>query len=188
MVAGEHYKAWASAAVEDGVGNGVSSTGATLRASTLVDSSSSAMRKTSGDSSWHTSSASDARGGTFIYSTDKASTAAHSSVSTYVAGTHVFLDGCRSPSSGLASVYIDGARVATVNFHRKASSCKQVWASPTLANKQHKVTVVLTGTKVKKSSGTKVSVDAIRVSFAPTNSSRGRSRQGAAPAACPLSC
>ena len=47
-VAGEHYKAWASAAVQDGVGNGVSSTGATLRASTLVDSSSSAMRKTSG--------------------------------------------------------------------------------------------------------------------------------------------
>jgi hypothetical protein len=163
-VAGEHYKAWASAAVEDAVGNGVSSTGATLRASTLVDSSSSAMSKTSGDASWHTSSASDARGGSFIYSTDKASTAAHSSVSTHVAGTHVFLDGCLSPSSGLAAVYVDGVRAATLNFHRRSSSCKQVWASSKLADKQHKVTVVLLGSKVKKSSGTTVSIDAIRVS------------------------
>jgi hypothetical protein len=163
-VAGENYKAWASAAVEDGVGNGVSSTGAAIRASTLVDSSSSAMTKTSGDASWHTSTASDARGKSFVWSTDKASTAAKSSVSTRVAGKHVYLDGCVSPSSGRAAVYIDGARAATLNFHRKSSRCHQVWASTTLANKQHSVKVVLLGTKVKKSSGTRVSVDAIRVS------------------------
>jgi Bacterial Ig-like domain len=162
-IAGEHYEAWVTSAVQDGVGNQVSSIGSAIRASTLVDSSSSMLTKHTGDKPWHTTTASDAIGKSFIHSKDTLSTTARSSVSTKVVGTKIYFDGCVSPKSGKAGVYVDGTLTAVVNMHRKSSGCREMWSSSTLANKLHTVTIVALGTKVTKSKGTVISVDAIRV-------------------------
>jgi hypothetical protein len=119
--------------------------------------------KSHGDAKWRTTSASDARGKSFIWSSDKAKTHAKSSVSTKVVGNQIFLDGCKSPRSGRAAVYVDGKLATTLSLYRKFSGCGQIWVSHKLTDKQHSVKVVLLGTKVKHSKGTIVSVDAIRV-------------------------
>jgi hypothetical protein len=80
--------------------------------------------------------------------------------------------GRTGPSLGIAEVYLDGARVATVDQYSATQKFTQtVYANTSLPKGTHTVKIVRTGTKSAASRGNDISVDAIVVS------------DGAAPAA-----
>jgi hypothetical protein len=83
-------------------------------------------------------------------------------LTTFFAGSAVHLVGCKSPDAGQLAVYVDGKLKATEDGFQKFTSCDKVLVRiKGLSSGAHTVTVTALGTHNKKSTGTKVSVDAI---------------------------
>ncbi len=68
------------------------------------------------------------------------------------------------PSLGIAEVYLDGARVATVNQYSATQKFQQtLYSNESLSKGTHTVKIVRTGTKSSASRGNDISVDALVV-------------------------
>jgi beta-galactosidase GanA len=79
-------------------------------------------------------------------------------------GTGVRWIASKSGNHGLADVYLDGAKVATVDTYGSSTVNQQVqWSASGLAAGAHTLKIVVTGQKNAASSGTFVPVDAIDV-------------------------
>jgi hypothetical protein len=83
-------------------------------------------------------------------------------LSTSFAGSAVHIVGCKSPDAGNFAVYVDGKLKATDSAFQKFTSCNKTLVKiGGLSAGSHTVTITPLGTHAKKSSGTKVSIDAI---------------------------
>ncbi len=79
-------------------------------------------------------------------------------------GTSVSWIGYRGPDAGIAQVFIDGNLASTVDLYFSVAREQPiVFTSAQLADGNHTITIVATGTKNPASSGTLVMVDAIDV-------------------------
>jgi Bacterial Ig domain len=79
-------------------------------------------------------------------------------------GTSISWIGYRGPDAGIAQVFIDGALAGTVDLYFSVARVQPiVFTSAQLADGNHTLTIVATGTKNASSSGTLVVVDAIDV-------------------------
>lgn len=67
------------------------------------------------------------------------------------------------PAYGLAAVYVDGVKRATVDSYSPSARDRVVWTSTTLAAGRHTFRIVTLGTKRAVSKGTLVSVDFLQV-------------------------
>ncbi|MEN6430571.1 MAG: hypothetical protein ABFC80_07000, partial [Coriobacteriales bacterium] len=117
---------------------------------------------------WTTDEASSLLGGSITYSF-----ATGASFETTFAGTGFAWLGARESNGGIADVYVDGAKVASVDTYRTAWGYdRTVYWTEGLAQGTHTLRVVNTGAKNASSSGTKVSVQALdfrqAASFVPT--------------------
>lgn len=133
--------------------------GNTIRAVTSVDSSSSALTKVNGDYPWVTAKASDARGGSYLRSSDKTSTSKRSYVQARVRSNTVSVYACMGPSSGYARIYVDGSVKRTVNLYKSYSKCGKVATVALGSGSQHTVRFAPTGTKTKKAKSAQVRFD-----------------------------
>ncbi len=158
--AGQRYKIVVTTGVTDAHGRTVKVFPRVVRASTVVDSASAAMRKVDGTQPWRTVMASDAIGRSYLRATYTSGT--RSAVSAKVVGSVLYVRGCKSPYGGYADIYVDGTRKARVNLYRSYSGCARVWRSGELPAKQHTVSIVVTGLKHAASKGKFVAVDSIR--------------------------
>jgi hypothetical protein len=120
------------------------------------------MKKVDGDFDWKTLSSSDAIGKSYVAAKHKASSNKVPSVSVKFGGTKVALVGCKSSVGGMADVYIDGAKVKTVDLYRSSSKCGEVWSKSGLGDDIHTIVVKVTGKKNADSDGTYVGVDAVK--------------------------
>jgi len=79
-------------------------------------------------------------------------------------GTSISWIGYRGPDAGIAQVFIDGSLAGVVDLYFSVARVQAiVFTSPQLADGNHTLTIVATGTKNASSSGTLVVVDAIDV-------------------------
>ncbi len=93
------------------------------------------------------------------------------SVSVTFTGTAVRWISSRDPSHGISDVYLDGAKVATVDGYAPSKEFQSIfYAADGLAPGQHTLTIVATGTKNAAATGAYTVVDAIDV---PTGASAG---------------
>ncbi len=77
-------------------------------------------------------------------------------------GTDVIVYATKTPSSGKAAVYVDGALKATIDLYAAATTYKaKVFDSATLANGVHTLTIKATGSKAAASSNTDVTLDQV---------------------------
>jgi hypothetical protein len=158
-VPGMSYRAWVSPSVVDRAAKRVVASSATRRTATVVDSSSSVIAYTAGDSPWTTSSASDAHGKTYRKTTDKASTSKRAYAGVTFYGTKVIVSTCKSPSSGSLRVYVDGRVRTTASLYRSWSGCNASVTVGGLSKGAHSVKLVAVANGKR---GT-VSVDRISV-------------------------
>jgi alpha-L-fucosidase 2 len=83
-------------------------------------------------------------------------------------GTQIYWIGSKWTNRGIADVYLDGAKVATVDQYSTATARQQVLYSNTgLANGTHTIKIVSTGTKSASSSDVKIDLDAFK--FGPVD-------------------
>ncbi|NHC46003.1 Ig-like domain-containing protein [Motilibacter aurantiacus] len=155
LVANTRYSAWVAPTVLDLSGKSAIAVGTTVRTTGVVDSASSALVRVRGG--WRTVTASDAAGKSFVRATKGK---AKPAVKAVLRGTSVTVHACRSVRSGIATVAVDGRRVATVDLYRGYSSCGRVATVKVPAGK-HTVVVSATSKGNKRSRGTDLAVDAI---------------------------
>lgn len=77
-------------------------------------------------------------------------------------GTRIVWLGPKQPNYGMADVYIDNVKLATVDCYAPsatATSVATIWASPELAPGSHTISIRLTGAKNPASSGNIVVID-----------------------------
>jgi hypothetical protein len=156
------YEPYVTASVTAGNGKVAQGDGVVKRPTGLADSKSAAMKKVDGDFDWKTLSSSDAIGKSYVAARHKASSNKVPSVSVKFGGTKVALVGCKSSVGGMADVYIDGAKVKTVDLYRSTSKCGEVWSKSGLDDDIHTIVVKVTGKKNADSDGTYVGVDAVK--------------------------
>lgn len=78
-------------------------------------------------------------------------------------GSSVALVSTRAANRGIAEIWLDGAKVDTIDLYAaSAQKARVVWAAPVAAGK-HTLEVRVTGSKRTASSGTRVDVDAFLV-------------------------
>lgn len=88
-------------------------------------------------------------------------TAAGSKATFKVTGRSVAWVGSIGPGYGMATVWVDGSKVATVNLYAATgTTAKVLWRRTISAGSRHTVKIVVTGTKDPAASGTRVDVDA----------------------------
>ncbi|MDP8904628.1 MAG: S8 family serine peptidase [Chloroflexota bacterium] len=88
------------------------------------------------------------------------STAAGSRATYSFSGTAVALVSTRGPSRGIAEIWLDGTKVATIDLYASSlQTSRVVWASGTLTAGSHTLQVRVTGTRNPASSGVRVDVD-----------------------------
>jgi beta-galactosidase GanA len=96
--------------------------------------------------------------------TESFSDTAGDSMSVSFTGTAVQLIAPTANNHGIADVYLDGAKVASVDGYSPGTDFQQVMYSASgLANATHTLKIVVTGQKNPSSGGTFVSIDAINV-------------------------
>lgn len=161
-VANAPYLAWAAAGVTAGNGQSPVSDGVVRRPSGLIDSKTSSLKKVDGDFPWKTLSASDAVGKSYVAAKHKKASAKVPSVSAKFGGTKVSLVACKSDTSGFADIYLDGAKVKSVNLYKDSSRCGEVWSKTGLTDGVHTLEVKVSGKKDAASGGTYVAVDAVK--------------------------
>jgi hypothetical protein len=128
----------------------------------MVDSKTSSMKKVNGDFNWNTLSASDAIGKSYVAAKHKASSNKVPSVSVKFGGSSVAVYACKNSASGIADIYIDGAKVKSLDLYRATSNCGQVWQKTGLGDAVHTLQIKVTGKKSSDSSGSYVGVDAVK--------------------------
>jgi large repetitive protein len=75
-------------------------------------------------------------------------------------GTGITWYGTKTSSSGKANVYVDGVKKASVDLYKSSTGyMASIWSSASLANGNHTLRIVLTGTKRSSSKGYDVSFD-----------------------------
>ncbi len=158
LVPGQSYTVSLSGGITDVAGNPLTPMSWTVRTSTAVDNTSSALYEV-----WDRDTSPSASGGSY-----HASASAGSSAKFTFAGTAVTLVGARSASGGYADIYLDGVKQAAgVSFYNKATQWQYpVWSKSGLPNRTHMVEVRPLGTKPASSSGAWVYVDAFKVGTA----------------------
>ncbi|MCU1657010.1 MAG: beta-galactosidase, partial [Pseudonocardiales bacterium] len=98
------------------------------------------------------------------HQTESFSNTAGDSVTIPFTGTGVRWIASTAGNHGIADVYLDGAKVATVDGYSASTANGQIqYAASNLANAAHTLKIVVTGQKDPSSGGTFVSVDAIDV-------------------------
>lgn len=128
----------------------------------LVDSKTSSMKKVDGDFGWKTLSASDAVGKSYVAAKHNKSSSKVPYVSVKFGGSSVAVHACKSSASGIADIYIDGAKVKSIDLYRANSTCGQVWEKKGLTDTVHTIEIKVAGKKSADSSGTYVGVDAVK--------------------------
>ena len=121
-------------------------------------------QQTSAVQAWSRHRSTDALGGSYDAESSYLNSwkGSKPTLSTTFAGPAVHLIGCKSPDAGNYAVYVDGKLKASLDGYQKFTSCNKVLVRlGGLSSGTHTVTVALLGTHNKKSSGTKVSVDAV---------------------------
>lgn len=109
-------------------------------------------------SSWQPQSAYSDSGGTVRYTTRSGS------ASFTFFGPAIAWISRLSPSSGIATVYVDGVLVATVDrFSPTVSYAQVVYENRSLTNSTHTIEVMWTGQKNSAATGSNLTVDAFRV-------------------------
>lgn len=158
-VAGESYGLAVSGVSTAGTAAPAIASGRTTRATTTLDSASSSISRVNGDYGWTTAKASDAKGGTYLRSNDKAKTAKRSNVSAQVRGSKVYIYGCYGKSSGKARIYVDGKTRATIDLYRTYSKCGKVATVSLTSGSVHTVKFAPLGSKRKKAKSSSVRFD-----------------------------
>ncbi|GAA2008511.1 alpha-galactosidase [Nakamurella flavida] len=103
----------------------------------------------------------------YINSTQHSSSAASASATLTFQGTGITWVTARNVDCGIADVFLDNVKVATVDLYATTWLKQQdVWTSATLSNTTHTLKIVNTGTKNAAGSGTVVPIDAFRYSTA----------------------
>jgi hypothetical protein len=106
--------------------------------------------------SWSRVAYTGASGGYLDKSSSSGSRATYS-----FSGTSVAWVSTRYTSRGIAEVWLDGVKVATVDLYSSSlQTARLIWASGTIAAGSHTVQIRVTGTKNASSSGVRVDVDA----------------------------
>lgn len=86
-----------------------------------------------------------------------------SSVTYRFNGVGTTVIGCKSPSSGLYEVWLDGSKRFTADAYRSYSGCGSIGAVSGLARGEHIVQIKVLGTKRSASKGVSVGFDGLRV-------------------------
>ncbi|MDQ1679328.1 MAG: large repetitive protein, partial [Frankiaceae bacterium] len=92
------------------------------------------------------------------------STGAHPTSVVYVKGASVSVIGCKSPDAGKVNVVLNGSVVATIDMYQSYTSCGKRLFVHGLNGSRQSVKLVATGTHNSRSTGYRVTVDAIKVS------------------------
>ena len=136
-----------------------SSTSTTTAASSTTTRLEQGDASVSYDGSWFPNGGGFNSGGTATMAVD-----AGSKATIAFTGTGVKWIGFSDPWSGVAQVYLDGALVSTVDTYSAVQKSQAVqYASNSLSNAAHTLTIVATGTKSSQSAGAWVWVDAFDV-------------------------
>lgn len=165
LVPGERYAVVANPAgastIADGAGNALASTSSPFRAATSLQENTPAAKY-----AWRVVSSASAYGGS--YRTEHLAGAA---VSYPFVGTSVTWYTVRGRSQGVADMYVDGVKKATVNNYASATSYKVARSVTGLADTKHVLKVVVRGVKGSASgTGTYVVVDAVKAGTTLTSS------------------
>jgi hypothetical protein len=92
------------------------------------------------------------------------STGAHPTGVAYVKGSSVSIIGCKGPDAGKLNVVLNGSLVGTIDLYQSYTSCGKRLYVHSLSGSRQSVKLVATGTHNSRSTGYRVSVDAIKVS------------------------
>ena len=91
----------------------------------------------------------------------KKSTTAGNSATYSFHGTSVGWASTKGANRGIAEVWLDGVKVATIDLYASTTqTARVVWSSGTIAGGSHSVRIRLTGTKNALSTGVRVDIDA----------------------------
>jgi hypothetical protein len=161
-IAGAAYVPYVAASVTAGNGKVAVGDDVVRRPGGLVDSKTSSMKKIDGDFDWKTLSASDAIGKSYVAAKHSKANSNVPYVNVKFGGKSVAVYACKSSANGIADVYIDGAKVKSIDLYRATSSCGQVWEKKGLTDTVHTLQIKVSGKKSADSSGTYVGVDAIK--------------------------
>lgn len=158
LVPGEQYalvvNPSGAATVTDDAGNALTAKSVPFRAQTVVQENSVGTRY-----AWRNVGAASAYGGSY-----RAEHLGGAQVTYAFTGTSVIWYAVRGRDQGVAYVYVDGVRKATVNNYATATSYKVARTVSGLTNAKHTLRVYVTGLKGSASgTGTYVSVDAVKV-------------------------
>jgi hypothetical protein len=158
LMPGQQYAVVANpsghATVADLAGNHLAGTSKKFRASTTVQENSVAATY-----AWRGVRATSAFGGTY-----RTAHAANASVAYQFTGTGITWYTVKGRNQGVAYVYVDGVKKATVNNYGTATAYKVGRTVSHLKNAKHTLRIVVAGRKgATKGTGTYVSVDAVKV-------------------------
>ncbi len=106
--------------------------------------------------SWTTATTTTAYGGALRYSAQTAATATRT-----FTGSQIAFVSHRSPSNGVAEVFVDQVKVATIDLYAATDQARRVvYAKRWNASAAHTISVRVTGTKNAASTSPRVAVDA----------------------------
>ncbi len=111
--------------------------------------------------SWQTSSSLVAAGGSYVQTTS-----AGSSMTVAANGTTLSIVFRKADTMGIASIYVDGTPVQTLDLYAYAVQ-SVVWSAQNLTDGLHIVKVLCTGAKSASSGGNAIAIDGVRGSLAP---------------------
>jgi hypothetical protein len=154
LVVGQSYTASLSAAIKGADGSAIEPYSWTVRTALVADDLGPSITD-----AWDRDDTAKASGGSLL-----TSRLAGSSLVLPFTGTSVKVLATKGPSSGRATIWLDGAKVATVDLYRATTAWKQVvWSRTGMSNAKHRVEVRVLGTKATKSKDRWVGVDAFVV-------------------------
>ena len=138
LVTGQRYALHLLGNVHDLAGNTAVVVGGAVRTTTIADDRSVAWTWPTG---WARAASSNAIGGTF-----ERATTGHS-VSLAVAGSTIYLYGCKGPTYGSLVVKVDGVKKATVSEHQSFTKCGMlIWSGSVSTSAQHILALTTVGT------------------------------------------
>ncbi|MDQ1747242.1 MAG: hypothetical protein QOD07_1505 [Frankiaceae bacterium] len=138
LVTGQRYALHLIGNVHDAANNTAVVVGGAVRTTTIADDRSVAWTWPSG---WARASSSNAIGGTF-----ERATSGHT-VSLALAGSTVYVYGCKGPTLGSLVVKLDGVKKATVSEHQSFTKCGLlVWTGSVTTSAQHVLNLTTVGT------------------------------------------
>jgi hypothetical protein len=139
LVTGQHYTLHLiGSSIHDTAGNTAIVAGSSVRTTTIADDRSIAWSWPSG---WARVSSSNA-----LYGTFRRATTGHS-VSIALAGSKIYVYGCKGPTYGSLVVRVDGSRKATVSEHQSFTKCGLLlWSGSVSTSAQHVLGLTTVGT------------------------------------------